>query len=423
MSKKSVFKMFTALQVLLLVLVMIGAKAPTPVHAAAIKIMPLGDSITGSPGCWRALLWAHLQSTGYTNIDFVGTQPAQGCSVPYDGDSEGRGGLLATGAADPANLPVWLAANVPDIVIMHLGTNDVWSTTRSTSVILTAFTNMVGQMRAANPNVKILVAQILPMTPTGCATCPQGAIDLNAAIPAWAAGLTTAQSPIGVVDQWTGINTATDTADGVHPNDLGNQKIADKWYPALSALLTPTGNTATVTKTNTQGNSTVTATKTITPTNTNTLTRTLTPVISATVTKTLTRTNTPAITNTITRTPTVGITNTSTRTPTQTVGASPTAGPTFTRTVTPTITATSGAVCSPTATITAPFTQDGAGTFCWQSTNLGTFINSWNLTSLTVNGLSYTNAYLAAGSYPAKIGGFWYVSYNSTVAWGHFEAK
>jgi hypothetical protein len=76
-----------------------------------------------------------------------------------------------------------------------------------------------------------------------------------------------------------------------------------------------------------------------------------------------------------------------------------------------------------TATITAPFTQDGAGAFCWQSSNLGAYINSWNLVSLTVNGVNATNLYVAVGSLPAKINGYWYVSYNSTVSWGHFEAK
>ena len=75
------------------------------------------------------------------------------------------------------------------------------------------------------------------------------------------------------------------------------------------------------------------------------------------------------------------------------------------------------------STITAPFTYDGAGAFCWQSTNLGTYINSWNTNSITLNGVNFTNIYVAPGSYPAKIGGFWYVSYNSGVAWGHFEAK
>jgi hypothetical protein len=76
-----------------------------------------------------------------------------------------------------------------------------------------------------------------------------------------------------------------------------------------------------------------------------------------------------------------------------------------------------------TSTITAPFTFDGAGTFCWQSTNLGAYINSWNTTSVTLNGVNVTNLYVASGSYPAKINGYWYVSYNSTVSYGHFEAK
>ena len=62
---------------------------------APVKIMPLGDSITGSPGCWRALLWNRLQAAGFLNIDFVGTLPPQGCGVTYDGDNEGHGGYLA----------------------------------------------------------------------------------------------------------------------------------------------------------------------------------------------------------------------------------------------------------------------------------------------------------------------------------------
>jgi len=44
----------------------------------ATKIMPLGDSITGSPGCWRAYLWRQLQSNGYRDIDMVGSLPGSG---------------------------------------------------------------------------------------------------------------------------------------------------------------------------------------------------------------------------------------------------------------------------------------------------------------------------------------------------------
>lgn len=108
--------------------------------AAPTRIMPLGDSITGSPGCWRALLWNRLQNAGYTNIDFVGTLGPQGCSVPYDGNNEGHGGILATNMADQNQLPAWLSATRPDIVLMHLGTNDVWSN-RSTTTILAAFSD------------------------------------------------------------------------------------------------------------------------------------------------------------------------------------------------------------------------------------------------------------------------------------------
>jgi hypothetical protein len=97
--------------------------------------------------------------------------------------------------------------------------------------------------------------------------------------------------------------------------------------------------------------------------------------------------------------------------------------PTWTPTATATLTPGPGA-CSPvTATITAPFTYDGPGTFCWQTSNLGSYVNSWNLASLTINGVNFTNQYVPSGSYPARINGFWYVSYTGNFAWSHFEAK
>jgi mannan endo-1,4-beta-mannosidase len=99
--------------------------------------------------------------------------------------------------------------------------------------------------------------------------------------------------------------------------------------------------------------------------------------------------------------------------------------PTATRTPTPTptVTPTPGTgACSPvTRDITVPFTYDGAGTFCWRTTKLGSYINSWNLTSLKINGVDFTNRW--ANSYPAPIGGYYYISYSAQYAWSHFEAK
>jgi len=212
---------------------------PAQSATAPVRIMPLGDSITASPGCWRAILWHDLQTNGYTNVDFVGSVLGNGCNYgySYDPDNEGHAGYLATNIANQNQLPGWLSAAKPDIVLMHLGTNDVWSSL-PTNTILAAYTKLVGQMRASNPNMKILVAQILPMNPSGCGTCSSGVVALDQAIPGWAAGLTTTQSPIIVVDQYTGFNDATDTiGDGVHPNDTGFQKMAARWYPPLAKVL------------------------------------------------------------------------------------------------------------------------------------------------------------------------------------------
>jgi hypothetical protein len=201
--------------------------------------------------------------------------------------------------------------------------------------------------------------------------------------------------------------------------------------PSNTLTRTPTAaaSALTPTRTFTAGPS---ATLTRTPTTgvVNTPTRTLTVGPSATPTRTVTA---GGPTNTVTRTPTAAP---NTLTPTRTSTAAITSTPTRTFTplaitLTPTRTLTTGptntpgaGACSPvTSTITAPFTYDGAGAFCWQSSNLGAYINSWNTTSVTINGVNVTNLYMAAGSYPAKINGYWYVSYNSTAAYGHFEAK
>ncbi|KAK0715566.1 SGNH hydrolase-type esterase domain-containing protein [Lasiosphaeris hirsuta] len=197
-----------------------------------VRIMALGDSITGSPGCWRALLWRKLQTASITNTKFVGTLPGQGCGFTYDGANEGHGGILATGIVSRKELPGWLSSSKPDVVMMHLGTNDVWNN-QSPAAILAAFGTMVDWMRASKPGMKILVAQIIPMKPSNCAQCGQRVIDLNAAIPEWAASKNTTESPIVVVDCWTGFNPATDTGDGVHPNNAGNEKVANCWYEPL----------------------------------------------------------------------------------------------------------------------------------------------------------------------------------------------
>jgi endoglucanase len=79
--------------------------------------------------------------------------------------------------------------------------------------------------------------------------------------------------------------------------------------------------------------------------------------------------------------------------------------------------------CTSPVAITVPFTKDGAGTFCFSTASLGSFINSWNVDSLTINGVDFTNKYAASGSLPAPVGGLYTVSYKASFAWSHFEVK
>lgn len=224
--------------------------ASTSTTTTTVRINPLGDSITGSPGCWRALLYQSLlaASPALPAFDFVGTLPGQGCGVPYDGDNDGHGGYLATGIVAANQLPAWLAVSAPDVVMLQLGTNDVWSGV-STAAILDAYGTLVEQMRKQNERVLVLVAQITPLEPRqgGCETCAKRVMELNAAIPGWAKGVSTEVSEVEVVDCWSGFDTGLHTDDGVHPNEEGNVVLAGDWFAAVSSAVVRVGGGATET--------------------------------------------------------------------------------------------------------------------------------------------------------------------------------
>ncbi|KAF2183573.1 carbohydrate esterase family 3 protein [Zopfia rhizophila CBS 207.26] len=192
-----------------------------------LRYMPFGDSITEF-GCWRAFLWQKLQQDGYTNVDFVGSMTSQTqCSgINYDKNHEGHAGYQAVNIANQNQLVGWLQRNPADIITMHLGTNDA-NARRSTQDVINSFSKMVDQMRAANPRMRIIVAKIIPLPSNN-----QPIVSLNNAIPAWATSKNTTDSPIWVVDQYTGF-TSSDLGDGVHPNTSGDRKMTEVWYPAL----------------------------------------------------------------------------------------------------------------------------------------------------------------------------------------------
>lgn len=218
--------------------------SPLPLQTGerTISIMPLGDSISGSTGCWRSLLWNQLADAGYENLDFVGKREGPECDDEYDDDSRAYSGFEATGIAEDELLYGWLKRDPADIMLVHLGSNDI-RRGDTTEEILKGLSMLVDQMRQVNANMVIVIAQIIPMTEApmdkACEHCPSQVEELNSMIPGWAEGHQSVESPLIVVDQYEGFDVDEDTYDGLHTDGSGAQKMADKWFEALEHVLAP----------------------------------------------------------------------------------------------------------------------------------------------------------------------------------------
>ncbi len=213
-------------------------QGPPPVLGPLVRICPMGDSITAGTGesaSYRRPLWQSLKALG-ANVDFVGSMDDNNTGPPpfddYDWDNEGHGGYTADELAE--RLPEWiLAYDVPDIVLLHIGTNDLLRDD-STEGVLGDIDRLLGIIRGRNPNAIIILARIIGMTTQ---SFTDAASDLNAALPTFVSSRGTTASPILLVDQMSGFTPATMTYDGTHPNELGESHMAEVWLAALRPLL------------------------------------------------------------------------------------------------------------------------------------------------------------------------------------------
>ncbi len=78
-----------------------------------------------------------------------------------------------------------------------------------------------------------------------------------------------------------------------------------------------------------------------------------------------------------------------------------------------------GDPCDDPTAISLPFSHDGVGSFCWETSETIAYVNSWNTASITINGEDFTNIW--SNNLPPKIAGSYFINYTSDVAWGHFE--
>lgn len=118
--------------------------------------------LTPPQTCWRAFLQKKLSADGIKNVDFVGSMsgPAScsldGTDVPFDKNHEGHSGKRVTDYANDGNLVGWLASAKPDMLIMHVGTNDVIAKI-DTADIIKAYGVLLGQMRESKSSMILIV--------------------------------------------------------------------------------------------------------------------------------------------------------------------------------------------------------------------------------------------------------------------------
>ena len=139
-----------------------------------------------------------------------------------------------------AGLSTLMSEQEPDLVMIQLGVNDVWGGDPSVvQSVLSAYSTLVAQARAHNPNIVIVVAQIHKVITSGgdCGGVVNAAAEaLVNAVPDWATGENSEDSPLFVADLWTN-SSPVNADDCVHPDDTGARIMGEDWYNTLKDIL------------------------------------------------------------------------------------------------------------------------------------------------------------------------------------------
>lgn len=189
-----------------------------------IKIMPLGDSNTRGNGSiprysYRPYLFRNYSQSGL-DVDFVGSlTDTYNVGFAFDHSHEGHSGM--TPAQIATNAMNWLTASAPDMVLLHIGTNQL-------SVPDVA--DILNVVDSYSPNVVVVLARIINQQPYNAAVT-QFNIDLEAMARA------RTNDRIIMVDMEPALNYVDDMSDSLHANNAGYDKMATKWYSVTGDVL------------------------------------------------------------------------------------------------------------------------------------------------------------------------------------------
>jgi len=200
---------------------------------AAVRIMPLGDSVTAGYNSlgwdtdlmvgYRQKLYLDLLADGYA-VDFVGSASSGELTPPlFDFDHEGHGGWTASMIADFTYSG--LQAHPADIVLLHAGTNFVSADPAPVARIL-------DEIDRFSPETTVVLAKIINKK------VPEPEFSLfNQNLEQMVAARLLAGDKIILVDQENALIYPDDMDDTLHPLLRGYEKMSAVWKSALQTIL------------------------------------------------------------------------------------------------------------------------------------------------------------------------------------------
>ena len=212
--------------------------------SAAIKIMPLGDSLTydnthadggpeGRPSskrtAYRSHLWYMLENENY-GADFVGSVIAGEDIIPaFDPENEGHPGYDTYDLAEETYS--YMTTSNPDIVLLHIGTNDHSSNANGVIDIL----NEIDAYEInSGISVKVYVALIVDRQ-----LPDHKIVGFNSNLEDIIYQRILQNDNLVLVDMYHDAQlTSADYIENTHPNANGYKKMATVWFNALNTPYT-----------------------------------------------------------------------------------------------------------------------------------------------------------------------------------------
>ncbi len=202
--------------------------------ARALRILPLGDSITqGYPvnGGYRVQLLKNLTAGGY-QVLMTGSRRfnSETMDEPYH---EGLPGKRIDSLRDEVVDRV-LPTYQPDIILLMIGTNHFVDRKLAQTAVdkaIAAYDELLAKILILAPTARVIVAPILPIRDSALPAA------FNAALKTRITTLAAQGRPVSWCDMSS--ITVDQLVDGYHPNAQAYAAMGDLWYKGIQAITIP----------------------------------------------------------------------------------------------------------------------------------------------------------------------------------------